>query len=123
MKKELNPQIVMEQLKELGSELAKVNQDLYDNSVLKAKAEKEYRVVLAQEILILKTQGERATLILDIAKGKESIALLKLDRDKYEALYDACKYNISSIRDRISVGQSILSFLKFEYENINKIGG
>jgi chromosome segregation ATPase len=119
----MSPQEIIEQLKHLGSELHRANKELYETSIKKSEAEKKYRTKLAQKILILRTEKYPATLIQDIARGDEEISLLKLERDKYEALYDACKYNINSIHERISIGQSLLNWLRNEYQYANKIGG
>jgi hypothetical protein len=115
----LNPQSIIENLKNLGRELAQANKELYETSIKKAEAEHKYRTKLAKKILILRQESYPVTLINDLARGDEEIALLKLERDKQEALYDACKYNINSIHERISVGQSILNWLKAEYQNSN----
>ena len=120
---ELNPQKIIDNLGKLGAELLKVNNDLYETSIKKAEAERAYRTELAKKILILRTEKYPVTIINDLARGDKKIAKLKFERDAQEALYDACKYNINSIHERISVGQSILGWMKNEYQYANKING
>lgn len=118
---DLNPHSIIENLGSLGNQLSKANKKLHATSVKKAEAEKKYRVELAKKMLLLRQNGYPVTLVNDLARGDDEIALLKLERDKQEALYDACKYEINSIHERISVGQSILSWLRNEYQYANKI--
>ena len=61
----------------------------------KAKAEHDYRIALAQEILILRDEEKKGvTLIPDLARGKREIAKLKFNRDFAETLYESCQQYI-----------------------------
>ena len=117
----MNPNQLIEQLKKLGVELHTANQKLYESAEEKAKAEREYRKALAVKELELKQEGYPATLIIDLARGDEKVSLLKLERDKQVAIYESCKYEINALHDRISIGQSILAWLKNEFKATNQI--
>ncbi|MBY6800141.1 hypothetical protein FCV24_12845 [Clostridium botulinum] len=71
-----------------------------------AEAEKEYRLALGKEILILRDQGIQTTLIPDIARG--NTAKLKFKRDLSEATYKTCKEMLQGLQAELSGYQSIL---------------
>jgi len=54
-----------------------------------ADAERTYRVELAKRMTVLRADGMPATLIPDLAKGDERIALLKMERDSAKTLQEA----------------------------------
>ena len=114
-----NPEEIMRQLKNLGVELHNEIENLKDKANKKAVAEAEYRKAFNIKIIELKSEGMSITLINDIAKGDEAIANLKVERDKFEALFQASRYTINALHDRISIGQSVLSWLKKEYSSVN----
>ncbi len=60
----------------------------------KAKAEQDYRVALAKEMLIQRDAGQPVTIIGDICRGKAEIAKLKFERDFAETLYTTCMQKI-----------------------------
>ena len=62
---------------------------LAKNGQLKAEAEMNYRIALAQKILIEREKGTPVTIISDICRGDAHIAALKFDRDTKEAVYQA----------------------------------
>ena len=62
---------------------------LAKNGQQAAKAEMEYRIALAQEILILRDKGQPVTIIGDLARGNSKIASLKFNRDTSQAVYEA----------------------------------
>ena len=117
----MNPNEVIEQLKILGNELNIANKKLYKTANNKAEAEMEYRRLLAVTQLKLKSDKFPVTLIMDLARGNIEVSLLKLERDKQVALYEGCKYEINALHDRISIGQSILAWLKNEFKATNQI--
>ncbi|ENJ9653520.1 hypothetical protein AB2T14_001128 [Clostridium botulinum] len=71
-----------------------------------AEAEKEYRLALGKEILILREQGIQATLIPDIARG--NVSELKFNRDIAEVTYKTCKEMLQGLQAELSGYQSIL---------------
>lgn len=54
-----------------------------------AQAEQDYRMALAEKILIERDKGLPVTIIGDVCRGDKSIAKLKFERDTAQAVYDA----------------------------------
>lgn len=68
-----------------------------------AEAEQNYRIALAEKILLLRDKGYPATLIGDLARGDKEVARLKLERDCAEAVYDAAREGINVYKKQIDV--------------------
>jgi hypothetical protein len=81
---------------------------LYKLATAKAEAERDYRKSLAQEILILRSNGLPVTLITDVAKGNLSDLLFK--RDATEAQFMSAREAISTLQTQASLLQSILKY-------------
>ena len=116
-----NPNDIIEHLWNLGFDLDSAIKEIKEVSYKKAEAKHNYSVALAKEIVKLKMDKVPVTIINDVAKGTTEISLLKLELNKYEALFDVCKYNINSIFERISICQSILNWKKTEFNATNAI--
>jgi len=87
-------QDLMIEMRELRSTLSIAINELKKRGRDKAKAEQEYRVALAKEILIQRDAGMPVTIISDICRGKAEIAKLKFERDFAETLYETCLQKI-----------------------------
>ena len=72
-----------------------------------AEAERNYRILYAQEMLKLKSEGLPATLIPDIAKGNTADA--KFDRDAADVTYQSAKEAINALKIQIKVLDEQLS--------------
>ena len=68
-----------------------------------AENEKNYRIELAKEMLKERANKTPVTIINDLARGKEEIALLKFERDKTEALYKSANERIQATKLEIRV--------------------
>ena len=79
-----------------------------------AQAEHDYRVALAKRMTELKLEGEKVTILSDLARGSEVVAGLKKDRDIAEGVLDACKSSIRSMQATMSGIQSLISTKKEE---------
>lgn len=75
-----------------------------------AKAYKNYRVLLSQELLKLKAEGMPVTIAYDIARGIEQVANAKEQEIITECLYKSCQEAINTYKLQIKILQ----------ENINK---
>ena len=115
----ITPSRIIEKLHRLDSELNEADKELLDVCDLKAISERDYRVALAKRVITLKAHGDRATLIPDLARGDEKVAELKLERDKWEAVYEAKKLRVKSLHARLTMGQTLLNNAKVEYQNAN----
>ena len=68
-----------------------------------AEAYKNYRVLLAKELVRLKDSGMAITLASDVARGNEDIASAKMQEIKKEAIYKANVESINAIKLQIKV--------------------
>lgn len=118
-----NPNEILNALSESNERLRIANSNLHKASNEKAKAERDYRKALAKKELELKREKFPATLIMDLARGDEEVADLKLKRDMYVGIYDVKKYEINSIHIEISVLQTQLNWYKMEFVSANQING
>lgn len=59
-----------------------------------ASAEHDYRVAMAQKILVLRDQKIPVTIIGDLVRGDREIARLRLERDICETVYEAAQETI-----------------------------
>ena len=59
------------------------------NGQVLARAERDYRIALRQEILKLREAGYPVTVIPDLARGDSYIADLKFKRDTADGVYNA----------------------------------
>lgn len=75
-----------------------------------AKAYKNYRILLSQELLKLKAEGMPVTIAYDIARGTEHVANAKEQEIITECLYKSCQEAINTYKLQIKILQ----------ENINK---
>lgn len=79
-----------------------------------AKAYRDYRVLLAQELLKLKADGMPVTLAADIARGKDEIAEAKQNEIVTESLYKSCQEAINVYKMQMKILQEQITK---EYEN------
>lgn len=70
-----------------------------------AKAYKNYRILLSQELLKLKAEGMPVTIAYDIARGTEHIANAKEQEIITECLYKSCQEAINTFKLQIKILQ------------------
>lgn len=70
-----------------------------------AKAYKNYRVLLSQELLKLKAEGMPVTIAYDIARGTEQVANAKEQEIITECLYKSCQEAINTYKLQIKILQ------------------
>lgn len=68
-----------------------------------AEAYRNYRVLLAKELVRLKDSGMAITLASDVARGNEEIANAKMVEIKKEAIYKANMESINAIKLQIKI--------------------
>lgn len=73
-----------------------------------AEAERDYRVALANQMLLERDNGMPVTIISDICKGKSEIATLRFNRDCAEVLYKSAMEAINSMKLQIRLMDSQL---------------
>lgn len=110
----LDPHSIMKELQTFRSTLGKLNGEIIKLGNQKSQAEYEYRLLKAKKIVVLRSEKTPVTIIPDLVKGDIEVAQLKLELDALEVLYDNKRENIRSLRDVMSVYQSMLNYLKTE---------
>lgn len=88
----------------------KGTKNIYELAKKKSETEEQYRIALAKEKLILKSEGMAISLIEDVARGKEDIAHLKFERDYAEDMFKAAIESLRALQAEMSGLQSILRF-------------
>lgn len=78
------------QIKTLQEKLRETQEELKKIGIKRAKSEAEYRIALAEKILIERDKGMPVTIINDICRGDSKIAKLKMERDIADTLYESC---------------------------------
>lgn len=68
-----------------------------------ARAYTDYRIALAEKLVILKDEGYAITLASDIARGDRNIAHKKFMEISKEALYKACLERINALKLEIKI--------------------
>lgn len=96
-------QILITEIDRLRQDLNETIGKLQKAGYKKAKGEYTYRVALAKEILIQRDKGLPVTIINDVCKGKEEIALLKLNRDAAETNYDSTLEKLRAIKIELGI--------------------
>jgi len=71
-----------------------------------AQAEHDYRIGLAEKILIERTNGLPVTIISDVCRGDKKIAKLKFERDVAETVYKAAMEAINAYKLQIKLLES-----------------
>lgn len=101
-------QDLVNELNSLRSNLNNAITILRERGQAKAQAERDYRIALAQNILVLRDNKIPVTIINDLSRGNDKIANLKMERDIAETLYDsnihylyATKLNIDIVMKQI----------------------
>lgn len=98
------------QLKQLNEYLTSALGEFKNRGKEYAKAYKNYRMLLSQELLKLKAEGMPVTIAYDIARGKQEVADAKEQEIITECLYKSCQEAIQTYKLQIKILQ----------ENINK---
>lgn len=107
-------QDLIRQREEIKHSLDNSMKKMYQHGVDFAEKQRKYRVALAQKILILKSEGEKTTIIEKIAKGDEEIAALEMEQNIAEVLY---KSSIENIMVQKKLLDSVEDEIKREWSN------
>lgn len=113
----MNPQSLIDRLNQCIAALGRGNTQMKTLGLEKAKAEKEYKVRQAQEILKLRAEKYQATLIMELVKGNCEVADLRLKRDIAESAYFVGLEAMNNLRLEIEIIRSQLTWLRTELRN------
>lgn len=94
-------QALLKQLSATISELETRGRDL-------ALAEQEYKIILNQQILLLREQGHPVTLIDKMVYGLKPVAEKRLDRDIAETMYNVARERINGIKLKLRINEEQL---------------
>jgi alpha-amylase/alpha-mannosidase (GH57 family) len=101
---------IIKEMREVRIRLNISAKEVFNLARAKAEAERKYRIALRQEKLKLREQGLAATLIDDLAKGEESIAQLRFERDIAKELYVGGLESMKQTRTEASLLQTISKY-------------
>lgn len=96
---------ISKEMRKVSDRLEKASKEMFNMAKQKAEKEREYRMRLAQEIMIVRATGLPATLVLDVAKG--NVADLKFERDLSADTFKAAIESIGAIKVQASLLQSV----------------
>lgn len=96
---------LLEEMWKINGLLTKALEQYKERGREYAKAYRDYRVMLAKELLRLKADGMPVTIAYDIARGKPEIADAKEKEIIQESLYDSCKEAINTYKLQIKILQ------------------
>lgn len=105
----------IKKMEELNNYLTSALAEYKSRGKAYAKAYKNYRILLSQELLRLKAEGMPVTIAYDIARGKEEVANAKEQEIICECLYKSCQEAINSYKLQIKVLQEQINK---EYTNV-----
>lgn len=99
----MNGQDLMNELAAKVSLLDTALRKLGERGRTHAQEERDYRVALAQKILIERDKGTPVTIISDICRGSAEIAAKKFARDCAEVNYESVKEAINTYKLQIRI--------------------
>lgn len=102
-------QEIWQEINQTQNQLDQCLKTLRKNGEAFAKAERDYKIRLRQEVLKLRDEGQAVTIIPYIAYGQEEVARLRFERDIAEAMYKA---NLEAL----GVKKLEMNILKTQYE-------
>ena len=90
----MNGQELVEQREEIKKTLHRSMDKMYTNGVNYAEKTRQYRMLLAQTILSLKSDGIQISILDKVAKGQNDVAQAELEMLTAEVLYKSSQENI-----------------------------
>ena len=103
---------IMQKIQEYERLLDTAVPTLKQRGMDKATAEKNYKVALAKKFLELKAQGEKVTIMGELARGDETVANLKEQFIIAEILYDSVREAINVYKRQLDV---LMTIYKLEW--------
>lgn len=100
---------LINEIQRLNRSLSSAVRALQKAGIKKAESESEYRVALAQEILIQRDKGQPVTIIGDIVRGDRKIAKLRLERDIADVNYQVALEYINSTKLQLRLLENQIS--------------
>ena len=104
------------EMEALRKQLSASIKELRKNGTDLAQKERDYKVLLRQEILKLRDEGMAVGIIDKICYGIPSVAEKRFERDVSQTVYEANKEAINSLKLQIRIVQNVIDK---EYSNGN----
>ena len=86
--------------------------ELKDYGFKKAEAEEIYRIALSKYLAERLLEGQKVSILGDLARGDTKIANLRKNRDKWQIMYDTTLESVYSLKTSIRIQETML---KLEY--------
>lgn len=71
-----------------------------------ARAEHDYRIALAQRVMMEREKGTPVTIVADVCRGDRETARLRFERDVAEVVYKSAQEAINSYKLQIRIMES-----------------
>lgn len=97
----MNEYDLINELNELCNKLTATGKQLAKYGRAKAQTEHDYKIILRQEALRMRSNGEAIGIISMTVYGIPEVAKKRLDRDIAETMYDTCKESINVLKLKI----------------------
>ena len=94
------------EMQNLNELLTKALQEYKERGRKYAKAYRDYRVLLSQELLKLRDEGMPVTIAYDIARGLDNVSEAKEQEIITESLYKSCQEAINTYKLQIKILQA-----------------
>lgn len=102
-------QDLMKELQRYSEELDQSVKVLRKNGNARAQAEKEYKIILRQEVLKLRDEGMAVGLIDKTVYGIPKVAEARFNRDIADAMYKANQEHINATKLHLRITESQIS--------------
>ena len=99
----MNEYELINELNELCNKLTITGDQMKRYGKEKAQAEHDYKIILRQEALRMRSNGEAVGMIDKTVYGIPEVAKKRLDRDIAETMYDTCKESINVLKLKIRI--------------------
>ena len=96
---------LLQELWKVNELLTKALEQFKQRGIEYAAAYKKYRILVAKELLRLKSEGMPVTIAYDIARGNEEVANAKEQEIITESLYKSCQEAINTYKLQIKIIQ------------------
>lgn len=115
--RDTTPQDIKDRMDADLNELNKKNYELLKLGEEKGNTKAKYAIALRQELLRLRIEKYPSSISMELAKGENHIAKLRLQKDIAESRYFTQISAIENLRISIEVKRSQLAWLKAEMSN------
>ena len=95
---------IQDDIKILGGKI----KELKEYGFKKAEAEEQYRIALSKYLANKIIEGQKVSVLGDMARGDVQIANLRKNRDKFDIIYNAIQESIFALKTQIRVNETML---------------